>query len=412
VLALLGFLTVNSFAQEEVCGESYNNERLLGDLDAIDASFRVFDRDDARDRLTGAHRSLLCLNERVDSLAMARLSRQLALTFFFDQDEDAMRRWSMLSRHLEPDLPWYADMAEDHPFRVQSEGAKIPDKAGPDSSLVPPKRGGVFWNGQFVDSVQAPMEMPALVQTADKDGVWIRAWWQDGSAWPEHVLGPPGNTPSEPKWLEPASPDQRHVAHASQPLFSDAPTPPPAAPAKPKTYTEAEIVAAKVESTTGEYRDPFQEARRRAIRRESYETVSTNDDGDQVTVKTEVITYRRDRSGGQPVTYEIFGYWMRDGQSWVPRDGALRDWVDERPPPNASRLPVVWVSAEAALAYCGSFGLDLATIGGPAVEDPLKFEWRSKDGLPVLLNAKGKTQSAEPTAMRDDTGFRCEAPAQ
>jgi len=410
------FLASPSFAQEEVCPGPYTNELLLADLDAIDDTFRAFDPDGARTRLSTAHRMLLCLEERADPVGIARLSRQLALTFFFDQDEDAMRRWSMLSRKLAPDLPWHADLGADHPFRAQFSAFEIAEMAGPEKSLLPPKSGGVFWNGAYVDKPSAPMEMPALVQLADKKGEWIEAWWQDGSAWPEHVLGEPGATPKAPKWLTEITPDTRHAEKAALPLFSEAEVaaaeviePEPAEPA----FTQEEIAAAKTEVAAGDYRDPFEDARRRAIRREHYQSTGTNDAGDQVTISTEVVTFRKDRSGGKPVTYEVLDYWSRDAKEWAPGthadSGYLKDWVDSRPPPNASKKPVVWVSFEAAVAYCASYGLTLPPAASPGVGDDPKWEWRLEGGAAVRVNAKGKAQETDRTEVHEDTGFRCTA---
>jgi len=452
--SLVLLLATSSSAQDKPCDGTYQNETLIADLDAVDEALRTFDTDGARELLSGAHRRLLCLDERADPEGIARLSRQLALTFFFDQDEDAMRRWSMLSRELAPDLPWYADMAEDYPFRALFSGFEIAAPAGPDASLIPPKNGGIFWNGRYVDTVEAPMEMPALIQVADKKGQWIQAWWQDGSAWPESVLGPPGPPLKSPKWLTEATPDPRHGEHAGRPLFSEpeeavaaveeAPAEPaeteepalaepstepadstdavaaPRAPApqakEAPTYSEAEIAAARDEAEAGAYRDPFEDARRRAIRREFFSSVATNDAGDTVTINTEVVTFKRDRSGGEPVTYEIFDYWKRDAGAWEPAEAVaagqadtdyLQDWIDGRPPPNSSQRPVVWVSFAAATAYCDTFGLALPDAAELPVGTELKWEWRLDGDQPARVNAKGKRVGTESSASREDTGFRC-----
>ena len=447
--SLVLLLATSSAAQDKPCDGTYQNETLLADLDAVDEALHTLDTEGARELLSGAHRRLLCLDERADPAGIARLSRQLALTFFFDQDEDAMRRWSMLSRALAPDLPWYADMAEDYPFRTLFNEFEIAEAAGPDASLLPPKNGGLFWNGRYTDSVEAPMEMPALVQVADKKGVWIQAWWQDGSAWPEGLLGPPGIPPKAPKWLVEAPSDPRHAEHAGRPLFSapedtgaateddeiaavaevevleevdeveaveEAETPaPPETPVAP-TYSDAEIEAAQAEDATGAYRDPFEDARRRAIRREFFSSVATNDAGDTVTINTEVVTFKRDRSGGEPITYEIFDYWKRDVPEWESPaavaaghadSGYLQDWIESRPPPNTSRLPIVWVSFAAAQAYCETFGLDLPDASETTVGEDLKWEWRTDDGQPARVNSKGKIVSTPSDAARQDTGFRC-----
>ena len=410
------------YAQDMPCEGPYKNETLVTELDAIDEAFRAFKPDEARRLLSATHRNLICLDERADPLGIARLGRQLALTFFFDQDEDAMRRWSMMSRKLAPELPWYADMGEDHPFRSQFNEFEIADMAGPDATLIPPKNGGVFWNGSFVDQPQAPMEMPALVQLADKGGLWIETWWQDGSAWPERVLGEPGDAPKTPKWLNDAVSDARHAEHAALPLFTtpeaaEVASIPAETAAEPSAYSEEEVVAAEAQDDAGSYRDPFEDARRRAIRRVHYQSTSTNESGDNVTINTEVVTFRRDRSGGKPVTYEIFDYWTRDATDWAhgaalsvdrAEAGYLQDWIDARPPPNTSRMPLVWVSFAAAQAYCESYGLSIPPVAAPPVDAALKWEWRLDGAQATRVNAKGKVQATEPGAVHEDTGFRCQ----
>jgi hypothetical protein len=395
-----------------MCEGAYDNAQLLTDLNQVDDAFRAFDPVAARNQLSATHRALLCIEEPVDPHGMARMSRQLALAFFLDQDEEAMRRWTILSRHLAPDLPWYADMEAEHPFRLAYTAVAMPTTNSPDAALLPPKGGAFFSNGRYVDQPSARIEMPAFIQVADKKKDWVRRWWQDGSAWPDHALGPAGPAPKAPKWIVSTPIDPTHAENAGKNLFSSDDV--PVVAVQEKAYTEAEIAAAQQDDTVGTYRDPFEDARRRAIRRETFERSGTNSAGDEVTVKTEVVTYKRERSGGQPVTYEIFDYWTRDHPTWSRAaasgkgsvaEGYLQDWVDARPPPNTSRSPLVWVSVSAAEAYCASFGLALNSTA--TVEAPLKWELRRRDGKPVRVNAKGKTVTVEPDAVWDDTGFRC-----
>jgi len=409
-------LLATASAQEEACPGAYVNDNFVTDLDAVDDAFRAFDLDGARAQLSAAHRNLLCIEERADPSGIARMSRQLALAFFLDQDIEALTRWAILSRELQPDLPWYADMDSEHPFRVQFQQVEMPERAGPAAALVPPKKGGYFWNGRFTADPQLPIEMPGLVQAADKSGAWIKVWWQDGSAWPDHTLGPVGPAPAAPRWLTEPTSDPRHAARARQGLFSEAEAPVEEPRTAEPAYSDSEIASAKQEDVAGTYRDPFEDARRRAIRREYFETTSTNESGDQVTVKTEVVTYKRDRSAGQPITYEIFYYWLRDNGSWeagaavdagMAVAGYLGDWQGGKPPPNTSRSPLVWVSQAAAESYCGSYGVPLAAAEGPPIHDDLKWEWRASAGKAVRVNAKGKINEADPGDVFEDTGFRC-----
>ncbi|NCG18302.1 MAG: hypothetical protein GWP91_04725 [Rhodobacterales bacterium] len=417
ITGLLIWLVTGAQAQMEVCPGPYYNQDFLTDLDAIDASLKAFEVETARDQMKQVHRMLLCLEELVEPDGIGRLGRQLSLAFFFDQDEEAVRRWGMMSLVVSPDLPWYADMTDDHTLRQLFQEFEVPPLAGPDAVLAPPKKGAIFWNGQLLAEPKAPIEIPGLVQVADKTGLLVGVWWQDGAAFPEDILGPPGNQPSPPKWYTVAPRDPRFAERAALPMFGEAAPEVPSEP-KPEIVIDAEVLASVAEEDApGTYRNPFEDAQRRAIRRETFQTTTTNDAGDEVTLKTEVMTFaREDKSGGKPITYQVFQYWLKDVPEWsraaattaeLGDAGYLSDWVSDKPPPNASRLPMVWVPYAAAEAYCGSFGKSLPGVDAE-FDDALAWEWRTSATGTVRRNVKGKLkEDTDPSLSREDTGFRC-----
>lgn len=410
-----------AYAQQEVCPGPYANQTLVADLDAVDGHISAFDTDSAREALSRIHRMLLCMEEPVDRDGLSRLGRQLSLTFFFDQDEDAMRRWGRMTKHVSPDLPWYGDMEASHPFRDAMTVLSTPELGGPDQALAVPKKGAILWNGRPATGTKLPVEMPGLVQVMDKQGALIDTWWQDGSAWPERaLLDAPPTVVAPPKgWADP-EPDPRHAVSAAKPLFTEAvaapePAPEPVADATP-SWSEEEIAEATRDEEAGTYIDPFSDARKRAIRREVFENTKTNEAGDTINVRTEVMTFKRDRSEGKPITAEIYVYWSRDFPDWNPAtvraqgladDDFLADWTDDTPPQERYRAPLVHIPVALARGYCQSFGGDLPPVSQAQVHEELKWEFRLDGTAPVRVGPKGKSQPVEPDETFDDTGFRC-----
>lgn len=405
-------LATLSHAQMEVCAGPYDNGQLLVDLDAIDDTLGTLDLDGARDRMKEVHKRLLCLEEPVDPLGLGRFARQLSVAFFFDQDEDAMLRWGRLTRTVAPDLPWPADLDPEHPLRAALESRPEPKAAASPDTLAVPKRAVLYLNGQAIDQSTVAIETPGLGQLS-ASGDW-ESWWQDGSAFPALVTGD-GEAPALPRRWEPRAGDPVHLARAAEPLFGE-PVEAPTDPPPELVIDEAAVAEATAERDPEAYSDPFESARRRAIRRVVFESTDTNEAGDTITRTVEVVTFaREDRSGGKPVTYEIWQFWLEDNPSWKPEAarasgradaGYLGDWVDGHPPPNRSRSALIGVPASAASAYCASFEKELPPVEA-RFEDALAWEWRQGPGAIVRVNPKGKSREASPSEILEDTGFRC-----
>jgi hypothetical protein len=240
-ILLIGLAAVHvpgAHAQTEVCSSTYTHDRFFGDMNEVDGFLDDLDIKGAKRKLSDTRTSLRCIDQIVQPTYLARFGRQMALIFFFDQDEDATRRWGLLSRYSDSSYPWSTEHPSDHPFRDQVETSDDPILGGPSSaSLAPPKKGGVFMNGHLLTRPEAPAEVPVFMQVADKKGVVIASFWQDGARFPDVVLGPPGPEPVPPKWWEGPTP-----APAVASVEPDEPTPreEPRAEPEPREEPRAE----------------------------------------------------------------------------------------------------------------------------------------------------------------------------
>jgi hypothetical protein len=417
---ILGLLAGVAFALDPACAPgSYDEGKLQGALERAEAALLSGNVEPARVELIDAHRQVLCLPAVAKPSQVSRLSRDLALAFFYDQDDDAARRWGLSSRYAAP-LPWDdATFPEGHPFRDGVDGAEEPPLGGPDGKgLAYPKKGAVFANGKLLAAPKAPAEVPLLVQVADKDGAIVASWWQDGAAFPESVIGPPGPAPVAPKWWTPEPAPTAPVTVAVAAVAAP-PEPEPIAAAEPPPVAVVEppkpVAALPVEPPEpGAYVDPFSDARRRALAREVSTRETVDAAGNRTVVRTEVITFASDPSNGAPVSGKHYAEWLVDFPEWAPGgemarrsadESYLKGWKDARTPPDPA-APVTWVSFAAASAYCGSWGNRVAQAD-QAAADALAREWRESSGKPVWKRKDGSVEAADARATAGDVGFRC-----
>src|SRR5688572_25153939 len=123
-LIALGTLDL-AHAQDTPCAP-YSHTWWSRAMDDADAALAQGDVESARRVLGEAHHSLLCLDAIADPALMSRFDRQLGLTFFFDQDEDAVRRWGLASRYADAGAPWPEMLGEGHPYRQAVTDAEEP----------------------------------------------------------------------------------------------------------------------------------------------------------------------------------------------------------------------------------------------------------------------------------------------
>ncbi len=230
VLVASPTLAPTAHAQEEVCSP-YNNVQLRKDVVEIGRALDAADIKEARYLLTTTRAKLRCLDRLVEPTQLATFARQMALLFFYDQDPETARRWGLLSRAADPDLPWDKfNFPPDHPFREaleEEEDAFIGRPAG--KALNPPKRGGIFMNGRLITVPEAPAEVPLLMQVADAKGQIVVGFWQEGARFPDAILTDGTHVAATPKWYD------GDVSAATTTAVAASPSPKePRAPREPK----------------------------------------------------------------------------------------------------------------------------------------------------------------------------------
>lgn len=444
-LSLVLLASAEAFAQD--CPELYTHTRWKADMDAADESLAAFNLEQAREQLVAVHRGVLCLDSVARPSYVARVARQLAIVFFYDQDEAAAIRWSAGSQFAYGGLAWPSDMGEEHPMRAVLAEAEAPSLAGPeDKGLIVPKKGYAFVDGGMATTLKVPVETPVLVQITDKDGLITRQYWQDGAAWPEDLLGPPAPAPLAPKWLVAEAPDQ--IAKLKDPMWGgpavasvdpeedpvETPPdtevavvavvtppvvpvkPPPVIPVKPvEPIPEGTPVAVASTASLAAYVDPFLDAKMRAIVKERSVRTEVDASGKTRTVTTEVITFVDDKQSAGAVKASDFADWIAYRPEWQ-REAAIADkradkgylstWVNGVQPGDPA-APAVWISFLAAKGYCDDWSSGLAdgSVAAPAVVD----EWRQIDGKPALRSTKSGAALYTGDLLRtaETIGFRC-----
>lgn len=169
-------------------------------MDGVDEQLAALRLREAREALGEVQQRVRCVEGIARPDHLGRFGRQVAMVFFFDQDLEAMRRWALIARTAAPDLPWPAGLSE-HPFRAAVDALEVPAAGGPaDRYLAVEKKGGVFANGHAISLPRAVPEVPTLIQVTDKRGSIVRAYWQDGAAFPPAMLTADGGPLPAPRW--------------------------------------------------------------------------------------------------------------------------------------------------------------------------------------------------------------------
>jgi len=411
----LGFMPASALANNQVCTTEFVDSALLPLLDKAEEHLNKGAVEDARAFLSDAHQQLLCMKTLVSSEMISRMSRQFALAFFFDQDDDAALRWLRSAHSADPEGSWPASVEENHPLRSLNEEMDWTLGGPKNTGFLVEKKATLFINGQFAPVPVAPIETPLLFQMVSKKGEVEVVWWQDGAAFPNERLVENGAALAPPKWW----------------------TGPIKAPAV-AVVTEVETVevetveveTVEVEDSTEEsppkqitiatYVDPFEDAKTRRVLRERSERTVTNASGSVSVVRTEIVSFIPDPSEGRPVTHQHFEQWLADSPEWhraaaISRQEAdenyLKGWDGLRHPDGARKKPMVWLPFTAAQAYCQSFENELAPASLRPL-DALEWEWRvegtSDNQKPTKVSSRGKAKSVSKTReSHANIGFRC-----
>ncbi len=200
VLLLVG-MPAPAGAQDPGCPKLYNYQ-FEATLEEIDRSFEASAFSRARDMIDAAHPRIPCLIEIVPTPLLARYARQRAWSKALDIDLDEAERWARLAHALDPGAGWPDYVPEHHPSRKILEDATVDHPQAPIGDLHDLGGGGAaFLDGVLLTRPEAEPQTPHLLQVGDATGELLVSIWQDGLAFPEGLLGPPGELTGElPVW--------------------------------------------------------------------------------------------------------------------------------------------------------------------------------------------------------------------
>ena len=170
-------------------------------LDATDAAFAEARLPEARSLLLGTVQVLPCLEEVVPTDLLGRYARQRAFLLMVDQEAIEANGWYQLARAIDPEGAWPSYVPGRHTARdLSREPAPLQGKVE-GAGLLVPDGGGVFLDGRYLVEPVAEAEVPHILQVADGNGLVTFASWQEGSVFPEKVLGPVVTVPPAPLWF-------------------------------------------------------------------------------------------------------------------------------------------------------------------------------------------------------------------
>jgi len=196
MIALLWTLSTAS-AQTEVCATPYSRIEFGAAVGQVDDAYRNNESREAKYLLQQIGEKLLCHDEVVDRLLLAKFARFMALSYFFDQDEEGAIRWGSTSKGTGAALT-YDSRIYPEVFVDLLEDAPEPVTGGPGGGLNVVSGGGVFLDGSLLQAPEALAEIPHLVQVFDRDQVFLGSYWQTGAAFDPSILG--DDKPKAPKW--------------------------------------------------------------------------------------------------------------------------------------------------------------------------------------------------------------------
>lgn len=170
-------------------------------LAATDAAFEAAQLPKVRAILEGTAKVLPCLKVVVPTDLIGRYARQQAFLRMVDQDGVEATSWFQLARAADPQGSWPPYVPGRHTARDLSREPAPTQGQVEGLGLVVPEGGGVFLDGRYLVSPTAEAEVPHLLQVANGSGEVTFAAWQQGSVFPDVVLGPPAAVPPAPLWF-------------------------------------------------------------------------------------------------------------------------------------------------------------------------------------------------------------------
>ena len=200
VLPLLALLGVAS-ARDPSCPD-LNVAQFEALIEQVDLAYLNLEMKQANALLAAAEPRVPCILEIVPTATVAAFALRRSYSLALELDPSEAKRWARLAKALDPQLPWPGYIPGDHEIRdlIAEEDpiGKIPVRA---KGLVVPPGGGVFLDGRFLVAPEAEPAIPHLLQVGDVNGELVIAMWQDGTAFPPELLGPPtASPPLLPEW--------------------------------------------------------------------------------------------------------------------------------------------------------------------------------------------------------------------
>lgn len=169
-------------------------------IDQVDEAYLGFEVKKAGALLAAAEPRVPCIVEVVPTADVARFAIRRSYSVALELDMSEAQRWLALARSLDPEIPWPGYIPGDHEVRDLTAPIAEPLPLRGKGLVVPPG-GGVFLDGRFLERPEAEPGVPHLLQVGDGGGAFVLALWQDGTAFPEEVLGPPlASDPTLPAW--------------------------------------------------------------------------------------------------------------------------------------------------------------------------------------------------------------------
>lgn len=197
LLALLG----TAQARDPSCPD-LTVAQLEALIEEIDLAYLNVEMNRANALLAAAEPRVPCIVEVVPAPVVAAFALRRSYSLALELDPSEAKRWARLAKALDPQLPWPGYIPGDHEIRdliaAEEPIEGIPVRA---KGLVVPPGGGVFLDGRFLEAPVAEPAIPHLLQVGDAAGDLVVAQWQDGTAFPEELLGPPtASPPVLPEW--------------------------------------------------------------------------------------------------------------------------------------------------------------------------------------------------------------------
>lgn len=198
-MSLLFALFATASAQEQVCSTIYTVEELRTAVAEAQALVEQGRGARAVEVLGATGDVLHCMDQLVPRSDLVVYAETRAIAGFLTQEPELAMRWGQLVTVLEPEHAWSENAAGVQ--MLLEEAPELRVTSLDDQGFALEKRGSIFFDGAFLPKPVATTGVPHLVQVFNGKGHLLEGFWQDGAAFPEHLLGPPTKL-SEPKYFD------------------------------------------------------------------------------------------------------------------------------------------------------------------------------------------------------------------